>query len=1137
MWFKSNRGGTLFSTAVALSGVCLSLGAITLFYGRAINVQENNQRDLRIASLNARSGLDATLARARSGEVDVQQLVSDASITAKDLATALLDTGCNYTEVEAWRTPAAERDKFDARLMVVEAATSIGTDLIPWVRVDATGESNGKFRTLSTYIRPRANGGGGARRIPMWLMGIATSRQLKLGQGPGWFELYAFNSMYDPFSYTPAWGRDWADTGAYRREPGFTDALVGSLGQIDLEGRIWGDVMTSLEYSHEGSYGNAMSDFQPWDLDKIDPETGMFDAEFYALHSGTETGDQVTAVRISDNGHVAGNLEVSKGDIVIEEASSAYPNNGVAGTIHAGLGQTEITVGSDGQVGATDSELAQPATVTLEDGTEVAFGSDLYNHAVYEAQHLAYENGAGSFDAYGSFTQGHFTLPPSVPVINLAVAKNAAGELTEDDLGYDPDLHIGYISSWSQAPTLYNGAATPKTSLYSWLTSHSTVIVKRGKRISKHPSVYEYKDHLNRVVGTGQYGWGKSVTMLPDITLVPVTYYQISTSYTSSSWRSPSNVGQQCRTISVPSYCRANGSRRSNRQLRNIYSDGASGSGCYIPNTGVCEYGSLIPSQNGDGVYTFNSITMDSSRSRWKIDLSNGSVIVYVNGDTKLDRGYFDVVGSEGNAHEFKLVVGGVAGGEVSEVESEEYVESEATGVRLVDNSVCRVCINMDTDNADFTIQAANLEVNYNVSLQSNNDISVWYSGTGKIGDNGNSYYGNIIAEGDLRVSAGGPARVDGNTVTAYGNIVCEGRTCLVAGGDAYFETYPNPPSETGSGAMTGVLQLSGRSVIDVGGDVVADVGSVWFSGSSPTWNVDGQYKVFAQDAFAMDYSGKLANLNHPAQIYVNLDNGDSNLGSNSYVDSSYSGYHAESMYLEPNSFRLCHCHDFWGGMFAPNSKAFVLHSLNWFGAAFAGHFDPGSAFYEFHQDLAMRDIQSETYEANYDDVLIKLGAGIEAVVGVSVASFLANTSYLIEAGSRYPWGSTLTAANPLSMTVGQIGASWNAGRLSGWSRTVPESFLVEGGDVTFTRVEDKRYEWACYVQNKNLTGNADALYTHKDHAQDHMGRLAIEAPTGGYGGSGTGGTGGSNDNSYIMDPTNVVFDRSLNRRCAQADD
>lgn len=147
---------------------------------------------------------------------------------------------------------------------------------------------------------------------------------------------------------------------------------------------------------------------------------------------------------------------------------------------------------------------------------------------------------------------------------------------------------LGIVLLIAAGPTNSVRASGTDQTLYDWLNANSARIVKRGRRISKRPHLYEYIDQHNKVVGQGQYGRGHAVTLHAGQELAPVSYYEIRRSYIGSAWRLPENTGNQTRHLQVPTYCRKGGERRSGRGLGSIYSDGDKDSGAYIPASGVC---------------------------------------------------------------------------------------------------------------------------------------------------------------------------------------------------------------------------------------------------------------------------------------------------------------------------------------------------------------------------------------------------------------------------------------------------------------------------------------------------------------------------------------------------------------------
>lgn len=833
-------------------------------------------------------------------------------------------------------------------------------------------------------LLPRAQAGAPVievpRHVPIWYFGILTKEKLTLGPGS---VVSAFDSRYHPFRFTPELGNDWTDIASPRRAPGFNDARVASLGPIEIRGgRIWGDVYTSFERG---------------------PSPDLLDEQGYFTEDAWEESppQDLTALSLSESGHISGNAEVTKGLVRLGDPGSAKPYHGIAGSLHAPFAYCEVDAHSEEQVGALVGEDELPATLTLEEGTQLAFSSALLAEMNREAQHLACRLNAGWFDATGHFNEGLFEIPPAVPASNEAIRLEFLEQLTEQVLKYNPDLHIGPVAEWKDAPTLYHG----------------------GKE-------------------------------------------------------------------AAPA--------------------GARGA---------------IRSPNGDGTYPFSTLTMNHEQSRWRVDLANGDVTVYVSGDCLLDRGQFELANSEGNDHQFKLIVGGMRGGDLAKRESPEYSRRGELGQRMLDDSQCRIQITIHTQEANLTVQAASLQLKNGGALRTLGDLAIWSTSSLTLGEAGQSS-GFLQAGGELFLAAGGPPRVEGVSQETYGNIVLNDASTIVSGGSASFELKPNRALQAGGGSLTGVLQLRGESRIEIGKDALVDAAALWLSGTAPTFFLpNGILWAVLQDAYSMDYCARLENLAQPVALFVNLGEDEDweapNLGQDTYRDDNASGSHSESMLLETNAMRLSHCTDFWGGMWGPATEAFVLHNISWFGAMAARDYT-SVGHTEFYQDRRLLDYTTfgvshdrlsespaappdsstnSDYVPDYSKIVLEEGNGVRRTDSGSVVEQLEQT-ITVETGASAPGGPTPFAEQPVAMTLREWGELFNDPKKPTWARAVPELYLTEWDErakrfrVIPRQVQDLRYEWYCAVHNTNFRGNIDALFQHQSAGGengDYMGEAGVE--------------------------------------------
>ncbi len=168
---RSRRGATLLATALSFAAICLGLSAVVMMYGQGYHRQELLAREELVASVNARSGIETTLAQIALEELDLGTVVEGLDIEVQDLKD-LIDPGCStpgsnsHVAAEIWRNPESQRGVFDVRILALNLGSTVGEDVRPWLRIDATGRFRGRERWLAAYLRPQGSGDGGTPPTP-----------------------------------------------------------------------------------------------------------------------------------------------------------------------------------------------------------------------------------------------------------------------------------------------------------------------------------------------------------------------------------------------------------------------------------------------------------------------------------------------------------------------------------------------------------------------------------------------------------------------------------------------------------------------------------------------------------------------------------------------------------------------------------------------------------------------------------------------------------------------------------------------------------------------------------------------------------------------------------------------------------
>lgn len=951
----ARRGATVIATTIVLLVVVLGMTAAVVIYSSGYQKQTQDSKALRVASLNARSGVENVFARLSNQ--DIIDLIEGADLTVTDL-TNLEDVDCSgdHDAVLIWETPEDERTLFQSRVYAMDLGSRITAqgnpsdyEVVPWIRVEATGIAQGYGRTferkLSTMYRPQGNlGSSQTGLLPMFYFGLTSVRQLRLGVSPGYFQFDAFDSSTDDWSYNPAWNEN---SGEDPRPFGSLDGAIASLGQIYLKGaEVYGSLATSFEYAHHlGTFESAIVDYQPWEPQYLNNE--VFATSFYDTYrlSGTSTStDVVTAFRASSSTEVHGKVSLAKGNVNLGSSSS------IEGDVEGG--QTQMSMSNSWQYDSASyqhtSASGKPALVELDDGTQIEVSQDLIDLLVLDAQQLAVEKGAGQF-VDGTFVQQNFEVPSGIPLSNEAQVLSDAGTLGA--VGYDIVIELDD----SDGPIVLTAASQTSSLPASW-------------NLAFEPPQIQYLEDWMKAQTTPVYRADKIGGSWSFTNLGIKTYWEVKENYATSSstlrfYVSNSTSSAQCRSLTLDTFTYPNssltgGSQQTNKTIQNATSNPSWFTlprKAYMgaPQNLNVEVAEMLDSSNG--VYTFASFELDGGTLY--IDASNGPVTIYVRDSFELLDGDVIVEGT----NPVTIVQGGWAGDHAAPGE----------GMRTAGDGQVKITTSVAFE-GNLNVQAENFVVgggwdDNDVEIEIAQDLNLMVTGNIEIGMS-NGSYGMVEVDGNAHISAGGPARADASAY--YGNLTLQGEGTLEVNGNLKLELKGDLGS-SGAQGQTGFLYAREGGTLEVDGDLTVDAAAVWYVGWGDLW-VEGDPYIYVTDAISFNYWPLIGNQGAPMKAFVALDGNPRFIGTTVYHE-ELEDSHASYMNLVQGQAQVCHCDDFWGGVFNPYGRLFVLHDIALYGSFFAGVIDNVSMG-RFRQDLALRSVGSET-GVDFSDVIYSGGS------------------------------------------------------------------------------------------------------------------------------------------------------------------